>query len=526
MKGFRCPRCGGEAVFDAATQTVRCPYCESIFDPEEFDVKNESAEVNVPEAGMALFTCGGCGAELQGTEDSIVGFCPYCGGQSMLKREGETRRAAEKILPFQISREECAERYKKHAGKARYLPKELTRPEHLESFVGIYMPYYEYDVEIGGMNITGTKTVEHNSRYDVVNTYRIDASVEGSCTVPFDASRYLDDEIAERTLPFDMTKARPFDASYLSGFYADASTVPAETYYQDAAEAAASDVIDAVGEQIYAREGITVDKPESTVEAKTRGFRTLLLPMWFLTWRKGDRVAYAVVNGESGKVVSDLPVDMGRFAIGCVLIAAALFAVLELFFQPTPLLTSVISLLAGIVMASAVKSGARRVFEKQTHANDKGWTHGAEVSAQPEPAGEKKKVKKKKSGIPAFVWVFIAIAAAYYVLNDTGFSAGLPQMIAAAAVVYLLIELRGVARWQKQIPEKQPIRAILLVFLGVLLNAAIVFISPVNDAWYYLGDAACILILILASVSMTRLYNIGTTRPLPKLFDRKEAGRS
>ena len=32
------------------------------------------------------------------------------------------------------------------------------------------------------------------------------------------------------------------------------------------------------------------------------------------------------------------------------------------------------------------------------------------------------------------------------------------------------------------------------------------------------------LILILASVLMMRVYNLGTMRPLPKLFDRNEVG--
>ena len=61
-----------------------------------------------------------------------------------------------------------------------------------------------------------------------------------------------------------------------------------------------------------------------------------------------------------------------------------------------------------------------------------------------------------------------------------------------------------------------------MVTAAVILNTAIVFISPVNDAWYYMGDAVCILILIIASTIMLQIYNISTTRPLPKLFDRKE----
>ena len=56
----------------------------------------------------------------------------------------------------------------------------------------------------------------------------------------------------------------------------------------------------------------------------------------------------------------------------------------------------------------------------------------------------------------------------------------------------------------------------------VVLNTVVVIVSPVNDGWYYLGDAICILGLIVAAIGMIRTYNTSTTRPLPKLFDREE----
>lgn len=517
---FRCSRCGGSVVFDAALQMMRCEYCDSTFPPEQFEEGRERKREEIPEAGLALFTCEGCGAELQGTEDSVVGFCPYCGGQSLLQASAGRPRA-ESVLPFQVTREQCASLYHEHAKKVLYLPKDLKNAEHLERFTGIYMPYFEYDVDMGRASITGTKTVERHARYDVVNTYRIDASVQGGrCTVPYDASRYLDDEIAARVLPFDTDKALPYDPSYLSGFYADVSTVPPETYYRDAEAQASKDVVEEVAERIYAQEGITVDTSGSSVEAHTRGHRVSLMPMWFLTWRKGERVAYSVVNGESGKIVSDLPVDAKAFGVGCVIIAAILFALLEVLVQPTPLATSIVSLIAGFLMAISVRGSTKRIFEKQTHANDKGWMGGAPAA----PDTGKKGKKKAKSGSASILWPILFCAAVYAVWQYSDIRISAPHIVAVAAVAYLLFAVWRVSVWQRSIPEKQPIRAILLVFLGVVLNAVIVFWAPVNDAWYYLGDALCILILVLASVSMTNVYNIGTTRPLPKLFDRNEVG--
>ncbi|MBR2728311.1 MAG: hypothetical protein IKD92_00185, partial [Lachnospiraceae bacterium] len=98
----------------------------------------------------------------------------------------------------------------------------------------------------------------------------------------------------------------------------------------------------------------------------------------------------------------------------------------------------------------------------------------------------------------------------------------LSMIITIGSVGYLLATLRKVAGWQRSIPRRQPIFAVLFVLAAVLLNAAVVFISPVNDIWYYMGDAVCILILLIAAVLMLQTYNISTTRPLPRLFDREE----
>lgn len=521
--GFRCANCGGNILFDADSQSMKCQHCGSMIPPDQFNVKNKSTGEEIPEMELTLFTCNGCGAELHGTEDSQVGFCPYCGGQSLLRSPGGDKTMPERIIPFQVSKDRCADLFKKHTQRIMYLPRELKNAAHLKSFTGIYMPYYEYDVELGASHITGTKMVKSTPKYDVINTYQINASVSGNyCGVPYDASKYYDDEIAARCLPFDMEKEKPFNAAYLSGFYADASTVPAETYYRDAEQTASSDIVDEVSVQVLRQQGIKVEKEKSSVEAHTKGHHSTMFPLWFLTWRKDQRVAYAVVNGESGKVVSDLPVDMKAFSIGCVATTAALFLLLEIFFQPTPLLTSVLSLFAAILMAASIRASVKRIYEKETHVNDKGWTGKKEPVIQ--ETGTVTKIRKKANDSNGLEIILLVGVFAISILRNTDVMQMklIGRIASVVGLVFLLFTVAKILNWQKSIPQKQPVLAIIPVLGAAILNAAIIFISPVNDFWYYLGDAVCILILIISSVFMLQVYNIGTTRPLPRLFDREE----
>ena len=514
---FRCENCNGSVTFDVASQQMKCAHCGSSFPPESFRVRDEGTADGGTD--LTVFRCGGCGAELESTEDSMVGFCPYCGGQSVLNTGRAGGERPERILPFQISRESCAALYSRFAKKVRYLPREMTDPEQLKSFTGIYMPYYEYDVAFGASEIQGTKTVEDHFRYEVVNTYRIDARLEGTYRgVPFDASRYLDDEIAARTLPFDTAAERDFHPAYLAGFYADAATVDGDLYGKDAADQAVKDVVEEVAQSALAESGIAVDKSAARVEAETTGRHRVLYPLWFLTWRKDDRVAYAVINGQSGKVVSDLPLDLKAFALGCGVISVVLFLLLELLVQPTPLITSVLSLTAALLMGIGLHGSTRTVFEKQTHAKDKGWTAGEEPQ---EPSSDGKPGKKKQKGGRAPVILVSILVLLLIFLTSTG-ALSYSRFWGGAVLAYSLFLVWRVSKMQKDIPEKHPLRAALALLAAVILNVALVFLSPVSDAWYYLGDALCIAVLLFSSLGILRTYNVGTTRPLPTLFDRKE----
>ena len=563
---FRCTTCNGSMVFDIASQQMKCLHCGSICAPEAFRVRDTASPaqaetdhtlecphclaplseaerkgsscpycsgalpkmeeaLSAPE-NLAVFLCENCGAELEGTEDSMIGHCPYCGSQSMVKNESREGKAVERIIPFKITRERCSELYQDFAKQIRYLPKDFKSSEHIQKFTGIYMPYYEYDGSFGEASLTGTKTVEEKARYDVVNTYSIPASIQGEYLrgAPFDASKYLDAEISRRAMPFDTTLEVDFHPAYLAGFYADASTVSPELYRSDAQGQAEKDVVGEIGAKVSEEHGIKLES-SSSIETAVTGHHSVLFPMWFLTWRKENRVAYAVINGASGKVVSDLPLDLRAFWLGCGKLALVIFLLLELFFQPTPQLTSLVSLGAALCMGAGILYSTKTVYDKQMHTHDKGWNNGAPAEPEPHKAPKAKKpISEKKAGCLAglLVWgtsALIILALLFSYLVNLNLLALFVPVVTLAFTIYAA---KKVFTWQKSIRERQGGISITILLLTVVLNSLIVFLSPASDLWYYLGDGLCIAGLILSSLGMIGLYNVGTTRPLPKLFDRSE----
>ncbi len=510
---FQCKQCAGAVRFDITTQTVRCLQCGTQYVPEELD--NQKAQSDID-----CFRCRDCGAQLIGTDESQVGFCPYCGSQGLLPSD-EEKNTLDRIIPFQISREQCAEQFRHHLSRVPFLPRSFRNRGEVTNFTGIYVPFHTYSVHVDDVQAKGKKIIERHSRYNVEGTFQMDVSLEKpDCQVPFDASRYLDDDISKQLAPFDEDLERDFHPSYLAGFYADTSTVPENVYEKDAVECVKEDLSERVTDQISAS---GMQNPTCTVSASLQDFREALYPAWFLTWREKNRIAYAVINGESGKVVSDLPVSFGAFAAGCLIVFCVLFFLLEMFFQPTPEITSLIAVAVSCLMAGLIRHNAKKIATRESHLNDKGWNW---EERQNEPV---KKKKAKDYGIAGGLFILgVYLTFKFLPLLVDAFDSTSTRALFMLATVPLLILLLIFSvqtfRQQKNIQERTPFLSALLVLLTGVINAALLVILPVSDLWFYVGNAACILSLIIASVLMLRLYNLCATRPIPHMSDREEVG--
>ena len=66
-----------------------------------------------------------------------------------------------------------------------------------------------------------------------------------------------------------------------------------------------------------------------------------MLPVWFLTWQESGRVAYSVVNGQTGKVTSELPVDIKLYLLFSLIAAIPLFFVLQINLEKELIISSI-----------------------------------------------------------------------------------------------------------------------------------------------------------------------------------------
>lgn len=111
-----------------------------------------------------------------------------------------------------------------------------------------------------------------------------------------------------------------------------------------------------------------------------------MFPVWFLSYRNKDRVAYATVNGQTGKVAADLPVSLMRYFIGSVILAIPIFLMLNSSFTLRPKTTlgiaSIIALFTIILYVLELK----KIYKKDQQLDDKGRMYaGSAINANESP---------------------------------------------------------------------------------------------------------------------------------------------
>ena len=368
---YACPNCGGNLKFDISSQQLGCEYCQTMVDPYSFENKEADA-IETQEYDATIFTCPQCGGEILSTDTSAAEFCTFCGASTILFSRISKEKKPDFILPFTKTKEDCKQAYVKMMKRALFAPKDLKDPKRIDGFRGIYMPYWSFHLtQKSPFSLSGSRTYR---RGDYVYTDHfalhgeVDAFYQG---LSYDASSSFDDTISQKLAPFDTKQMQTFTPSFLSGFYADTADVSETTYLEEAKNIAYNHSIDKIHKSFPNLSISPVSEPLIPTKLE-KTYRTMF-PVWFMSYRNGDRVTYATINGQTGRIVADIPIDPKKYALGSFLLAIPLFLLFNLFFTITPSTLLIISAILGIVAQLAILVEFGTLEEKNDLPDKKGY---------------------------------------------------------------------------------------------------------------------------------------------------------
>ena len=533
---FECPKCGGDLFYNIKRGKLRCSHCDSEIVVGNYHLKNE-AEESSDEYGVTSYVCKSCGAELLSPDNSIVSYCSYCGGESILEGRLKKEVRPEYIIPFHQSKEQCKEIYQKKINSVLYLPNDLKDPDYLEKFRGTYVPFWLYGVNFNEqINIEATKT-KRSGKYYIESTYNVGTTVEGEYQgIPYDASSCFDDTISDMLMPFNKKDLKDFKPGYMAGFYADKADVPVERYSEDVKNRAADAAVDVIDRAVYRQESLEVKRPREgtrrdTLMPNIGSYAAALFPVWFLTYRNKDRVAYAIVNGQNGRLSCDLPIDLRKYAAGSAGIAALIFLVLTLFVSMTARMALALTAFLALAVMGLLVGEVTSIRDVENHVRDRGFfVRGRDVAM---PYEKRRRVRERaRSGIKAGEAVLTVVVSIIFMAVSFGIGLGVAasshsnpseKLIFAtsiSAVIAVILLVKGAkALWYV---EEKSLRVFhVLPFIGIVGAFVTAIMNPVDDIYYYAASLLCAFCAAAASAGMIAYYNLLTTRPLPDFFDRE-----
>ncbi len=360
ITNYQCPACMGPLHFVGESGRLECDYCGSDFnvaeiealykekeqkaakatedttnapvtkDGSEWDVSGLNEDWGADAEGMRAYSCPSCGAELLCEATTAATSCPYCGNPTVVPGQFSGILKPDYVLPFQLSKEDAIKALKKHYRKKPLLPSTFSKANHLEEIKGVYVPFWMYDGEASGSaQFHATQVHTYTSGdYEITETSHYDVRRAGSLgfeKIPVDASSKMPDDYMDSIEPYDYSALKPFSTAYLPGFLADKYDVSVEDSRERADKRC-------VGSLSCALKGTvsgytTCNETSRNIHLKRGKVQYALLPVWLLNTKWEGKDFLFAMNGQTGKLVGNLPVSTKRVIGLFAAIAAPLIAI-------------------------------------------------------------------------------------------------------------------------------------------------------------------------------------------------------
>ena len=514
---YSCPGCGFQMLFDIPGQQLKCSRCDRTMSIAEADEK-EARQAGSSFA-VDVLSCPTCGAEIRAVNTAAAAFCSYCGSSVMLeKQENSEFEPPETVIPFQITREQCFEKFQGMLKGSFCADHRLKKNISADSFRGIYVPYHTYKGSVKGSAVVeGTETIGDATYY-----YKTQVNLNHHYSgIMHDASREMPDNISEAiSISKDARDLiRPFSPAYLSGFYADVSDTDPDYYIpyarSETIRKGLEDTLPALRSDschysTAATEKALMPKAQATYTGDT------MLPVWFMSMKSGKRVLYAVQNGVTGEMWADIPMDISRFALVTLAIAAVLIFVFNSFLVLRPEMVMIAAMLLAIFAQIAVNGRRTKMGEKQmAEAVIRGETVDVSDRLRRMKRLESRVNRQKNGGAFRYLGALGAGAGSCIILNLLSGMDDVRYFRYGALILTLVMAalILPLGNRRSKLPA-----GCLMTFIAMIAGAVIMLLDPFHsaDTPVYIVTLVIMAGVIWESLTLLKLYNQSCSNALPQ----------
>ncbi len=351
MLKYQCPKCGGTLEFNPTKQMLVCEFCESEFHEDIFKPKTEptaqapgAADAQGQEPNMddsqyeqndtrvdwkvegyvkkqevmgdqPGFNCTSCGAVVVSDGNTVATECMYCGNPVVIAGNVSGMVKPDMVIPFRIEKEKAEQLLKDFYKGKKLLPDAFTSGNRVKKITGMYVPFWLFSCNgNGNAKYTAKKVRSWSSGgYRYVETKIYSAYRSGTMAfekIPVDASTKMEDDYMDGLEPYDYRDFKDFNTMYMAGYFSDKFDVDVSTSSVRADARVRESVVNALKETVKGYSSVTCDT--ASVNMVGEDIHYALLPVWMLNTKYEGKMYQFAINGQTGKVSGNLPVDKGK----------------------------------------------------------------------------------------------------------------------------------------------------------------------------------------------------------------------
>ena len=333
LQQFKCPCCDGAIEFDSGIQKMKCPYCDTEFELDTLKDYDEELKQQPQEnmtwdttaggqwqegeaEGLRGYVCQSCGGEIVADETTGATECPFCGNPVVMTGHFAGDLRPDLVIPFQVDKKAAIAALEKHYKGKVLLPKVFKDENHIKEVKGLYVPVWLFDTDADAHVRYKATRVRHwsDSNYNYTETSHYSVTRAGGIgfeNVPVDGSSKMEDALMESVEPFDVSGAVDFRTAYLAGYLADKYDVDANASIARANERIKRSTEEAFADTVMGYSSVI--PVSSNIRLENGRARYALYPVWILnTQWNGEKYTF-IINGQTGKIAGNLPMDKGAF---------------------------------------------------------------------------------------------------------------------------------------------------------------------------------------------------------------------
>lgn len=302
----------------------KCTVCGGLIDEEDLFCANCGTEAPqrdrtgaslVAQGTTHSFLCAGCGASMAYDAAVQTLRCPFCGSEQLAAEPAGKSLAPQRVVPFAVGHDQATTILRQWLGRGFWRPGDLASAAVVDKMAAVYVPYWIFAARTFTYWTADTSQTPPFARGDwcpLAGEHRGQYS-----GLLVGASGVLTASETAALGAFDLGAAQPPGDVPTTGAIVEQFRVPRK-YARPLAEQGLEE-LDRQACQAYVPGRCRNLQVNVRLEGLTS--EPVLLPVWVMAYRYRDRVYRFLINGQTGHATGQAPTSWAKVALVVAIVA-------------------------------------------------------------------------------------------------------------------------------------------------------------------------------------------------------------